>query len=435
MGAGGHLEKTNYPEILDQMTNLKIGNLVSWLPRGATIIFCFLIIFSFQDQPNMMEDQTLTGINYIDGKAVKLAIADGKIAGQEVLSSDKQPEYHIAPGLIDVQINGYQGVDFSGPDLTVDGVVKATKALWKAGVTSYLPTVISSDLELIKKNFAILAEARQHPEIGKSIPGFHLEGPYISPVQGFRGAHLEKYLRTPNWEEFEDIQAAAENGIRIITLAPELPGAISFIRKCVDSGVIVSLGHHNGTADQIEAAVEAGAVMATHLGNGCANQINRHHNPLWPQLSNDRIMPSIIADGYHLTREEVRTFYKVKGPNNLLLVSDAIDLAGLPPGEYVRGERELLLTEGVVKLPKENVLAGAASPLDRCLNVVMNYTGCGIKEAVQMASTNPAILLNLDKLGTLDKGKRADIILFSMANNTINIHQTYLNGELVYTNN
>ena len=281
---------------------------------------------------------------------------------------------------------------------------------------------------------AILAEARQDPEIASSIPGFHLEGPYISPVAGFRGAHLEKYIKLPNWKEFQDIQKAANGNIVLITVAPEISGAIPFIRNCVESGVIVSLGHHNGTADQIQEAVEAGARLVTHLGNGCANEINRHNNPIWPQLSEDRLTITIIADGFHLNKEEVRTFYKVKGTSKTILVSDALDLAGLPPGEYVRGERTLVLTPDVVQLPKENVLAGAASPISKCVNVMMDYTQCTLGEAIQMASTNPAQIFSLDDLGDLSVGKKADFILFRMENGHIEIQQTYKDGKLVYSN-
>lgn len=374
------------------------------------------------------------GILYSDGEEVALGISNGEIASiSRQIQDGNSSDMFLAPGLIDIQINGYMGVDFSGPDLSVEGVRKATKALWKAGVTSYFPTIITSDLERMKKNFAILAQAKKDPEIGKSIPGFHLEGPYISPVKGFRGAHLEKYIKNPDWEEFKELQEAANNGIRLITLAPELDGAISFIRNCVATGVTVSLGHHNGSAEDITAAVDAGAKMATHLGNGCANEINRHHNPIWPQLSDDRITPSIIADGFHLTKEEVRSFYKVKGADKTVLVSDALDLAGLPPGEYIRGERSLLLTPNVVKLPKENVLAGAASPISACIGVIMDYTQCGIKEAVQMASTNPAQLLLLHDLGEIAQGKQANLVLFRLENNKMIIHKTYVAGKLVYS--
>lgn len=394
------------------------------------ITFCTILMLSFTSQKEIK----INGLLYSDESQVEIIIENGKI--KEVSPSKTvhtNSQTFVAPGLIDIQINGYVGVDFSGPDLTVEGVKKATKALWKAGVTSYFPTIITSDIERIKKNFAILAEAKKDLEIGRSIPGFHLEGPYISPIAGFRGAHLEKYIKPPDWEEFREIQKAADGGIKIITVAPEIEGAIPFIKKCVQSGVLVSLGHHNGSAEQIQAAVDAGAKMATHLGNGCANEINRHDNPLWPQLANDAITASIIADGFHLRREEVRTFYKAKGVDKTILVSDALDLAGLPPGEYTRGERTLLLTENVVKLPKENVLAGAASPISKCVGVVMDYTGCSLKNAIQMASTNPAEMFSLTELGRIQKGNRADLILFSMENNTMNIEQTFVAGELVYT--
>lgn len=394
---------------------------------SISIIFMFTI-------PLTSSAQTIKGLLYSDGNPVSLSLDNGKITEVTSLKNKGDvSETYVAPGLIDVQINGYVGVDFSGPDLTVEGVKKATKALWKAGVTSYFPTVITSDIERIKTNFAILAKAKENPEIGPSIPGFHLEGPYISPLPGFRGAHLEKYIKAPDWEEFQEIQKAAKGGIKIITLAPELEGALPFIRKLVASGVTVSLGHHNGSAHDVVLAVEAGATMSTHLGNGCANEINRHHNPLWPQLSNDALTISIIADGFHLTREEVRTFYKSKGVDKTILVSDALDLAGLPPGEYTRGERTLLLTPNVVKLPKENVLAGAASPISKCVGKVMEYTECSLKDAIQMASTNPAEMFSLNALGEIEKGKRADLILFTMENNEMVIEQTYVSGELVYS--
>lgn len=381
-----------------------------------------------------MDKSDLEGILYSDGGWVNISTKNGKISGINRLSKgDKGSKIYVAPGLLDVQINGYMGVDFSGPDLTVEGVRKATKALWKAGVTTYFPTIITSDFKRMKRNFAILAEAQKDPEIGGSIPGFHLEGPYISPLPGFRGAHLEKYIKNPDWDEFQELQKAANNGIKLITLAPELEGAIPFIRNCVANGIIVALGHHNGSAVDIERAIDAGAKMATHLGNGCANEINRHHNPLWPQLADDRITPSIIADGFHLTKEEVRSFYKVKGPNKTILVSDALDLAGLPPGEYTRGERTLLLTPNVVKLPKENVLAGAASPISACVGVIMDYTQCTLNDAIQMASTNPAKMFSLNELGEIGQGKRADIILFELDDNKVIIHKTFVSGQLVYS--
>lgn len=400
-----------------------------------SLITTFLITLLIQTTSNKINYvDSINGIHYKDGKPVSLELINGNISDisrpNELIENSS---WYLAPGLIDIQINGYMGVDFSGPDLTVEEIKKATKALWRVGVTSYFPTIITSDFSRMKKNFTILSKAKEDPEIGCSLAGFHLEGPYISPVDGFRGAHLEKYTRKPNWQEFLILQKAAKNNIRLITVAPELDGAIQFIKKLVDSGVIVSLGHHNGSVSQIKDAVTAGARMATHLGNGCANMINRHNNPIWPQLSNDLITPSIIADGFHLNREEIRTFYKTKGADNTILVSDALDLAGLPPGEYIRGERKLLLTPNVVKFPDINALAGAASPISKCLEVVMDFTNCSLEDAIKMASLNPAKMFSLNDRGLIKKGKRGDIVLFTMKGDKIQIKKTFVAGKEVYS--
>ena len=339
---------------------------------------------------------------------------------------------YIAPGLIDLQVNGFSGVDFSDQDLTIEELRKATKALWKVGVTTFLPTVITNDQKSLKKSFLILASALDDEEIGLSIPGFHLEGPYISPVQGYRGAHLEKYIRQPDWDEFSELQKAAHNRIRLITVAPEVNGAIPFTQKCTEAGVVVALGHHNGSSEIIKQAVDAGASMATHLGNGCANMINRHDNPLWPQLADDRLTASIIADGFHLNKDQIQCFYKMKGLERTILVSDALDLAGLPPGEYTRLERLVVLSE-VVKYPAENVLAGAASPISTCVSNIMRFTNCSLENAVQMATTNPARLLGLHDIGEIKQGMRADLILFTIEDSGIVVQKTIVAGKIVYS--
>ena len=402
------------------------------MKRITFLLITLLIILSAF---SMGKDTTIVeGLYYMDKEPISIKIVNGRIVEfKHLLEKTDVPKVLIAPGLIDIQINGYMGVDFAGPYLTLNEIRKATRELWKEGVTTYLPTLITNKHQALKKNFAVLAQALNDPEVGVSIPGFHLEGPYISPVQGFRGAHLEKYIRKPDWEEFMEFQNAAKKRIKLITVAPEVEGAIPFIRKCVENGVVVSLGHHNGSAENIKEAIDAGASMSTHLGNGCANMINRHHNPLWPQLADDRITPGIIADGYHLTREELQTFYKVKGAGNIILVSDALDLAGLPPGEYIRGERKVLLTPNVVKFPAENVLAGAALPISKCVVNMMQITQCSLKDAIQMASTNPAKFLGLDELGEISQGKRADLILFTIEQEEIVIQKTIVAGKIVYS--
>ena len=377
---------------------------------------------------------TIEGLLFTDGSPVVITMEGGEIIRIASLPTDGVlPKVFIAPGLIDIQINGYMGVDFTGDELSLEAIRAATKALWKEGVTSFLPTIITNTHERLKHNFAQLAQAMEDPEIGKSIPGFHLEGPYISPISGFRGAHLEKHIRPPVWTEFMEYQQAAKNGIKLVTLAPELEGAIPFIRQLVANDITVALGHHNGSASTIREAVYAGASLATHLGNGCANMINRHHNPLWPQLSEDQLSISLIVDGFHLTPEEVRSFHKAKGTKKTILISDALDLAGLEPGEYIRGERKVVLTPNVIKFPAENVLAGAASPIRLGVGNMMRFTQCSLQEAIEMASTQAAEILNLKHLGEIKAGKRADLILFTIEDGEVNIHKTIVAGEVVYS--
>lgn len=399
-------------------------------PTFQIILFLLMSLPSLTGQePNTFVD----GLLYRDGSPVRIFFSDGKITDIQPLAAEETvPEVFVAPGLIDIQINGYMGVDFTGDKLDLEGVRAATKRLWEEGVTTYLPTVITADHDRLAQNFAVLARAMEDPEIGQSIPGFHLEGPYISPIAGFRGAHLEKYIRRPDAEEFAVYQKAAKGGIKLVTLAPESEDAMPFISQLVEEDIVVSLGHHNGSASEIKQAVYKGATLSTHLGNGCANEINRHHNPLWPQLSEDGLSISIIVDGFHLTREEVRSFYKAKGPEKTILVSDALDLAGLEPGEYVRGERTVVLTPNVIKFPAENVLAGAASPIRLCVGNMMQYTQCSLAEAIRMASTNPAELMQMEDRGALSPGKRADLVLFTLEAGEMKVHQTIVGGEVVY---
>jgi N-acetylglucosamine-6-phosphate deacetylase len=402
--------------------------------KSILIIILILLSSSFYLFACRSDTLILEGRFYLDGEFVSIKISDGKIASIEHISGKNDgSKLYIAPGFVDIQINGYMGFDFSDPDLKTEQLREVTKELWKVGVTTFLPTVITNSHEALNRSFSILSQVFKDPVLSKSIPGFHLEGPYISPVQGFRGAHLEKYIRQPDWNEFMVYQKASGNGIKFITVAPEMEGAIEFIRKCVANGIVVALGHHNGSAEIIKRAADAGATMSTHLGNGCANMIDRHNNPLWPQLADDRLTPTIIADGYHLNKAEIQTFYKVKGPLNTVLVSDALDLAGLPPGEYIRGERKVLLTPDVVKFPAENVLAGAASPIKEGVSNMMLYTQCSLKDAIQMASANPARLLGLENIGEISQGKRADLIIFSIENDRIVIQKTIVAGEIVYS--
>ena len=181
-------------------------------------------------------------------------------------------------------------------------------------------------------------------------------------------------------------------------------------------------------------AIDRGARISTHLGNGCANTINRHVNPLWPQLSDDRLMISIIGDGFHLLPEEIRVFYKVKGPEKTIITSDVTSYASMPPGEYVTHEGDTieLTHDGMLRYPAQNVLYGSASPIKKGVENVMKVTGCTLGQAIGMASTNPARLYHFTDRGEIRQGMRADIILFTLKDSRIEIIKTIVAGKVVY---
>lgn len=280
----------------------------------------------------------IEGLLYLNKKPVSVEIKGGKILSVQQINklSDESHLVYIAPGLIDNQVNGFAGVSFSlaSGELNEEGIRKVTWELWKKGVTSYLPTLTTNSQELLIRNIVLLAGLKDDKALLGSIAGYHLEGPYISPEDGYRGAHPFKYVRKPNWKEFMELYEASGKSILTVTVAPEVEGALEFIRKCTLLGITVAIGHHNATKTDIDQAVLNGAKIATHLGNGCANMINRHINPLWPQLANDQLMASIICDGFHLLDEEIAVFYKIKGTEKTIITSVVTSFATLPPGEY-----------------------------------------------------------------------------------------------------
>jgi len=380
----------------------------------------------------------IEGLHYQTGQPVAIVINDGKIISIQSIDrlTDGSHSCFIAPGLIDNQVNGFAGVSFAlgGGELTPEGIKKATSELWKKGVTTYLATLTTNSREILLKNFEMLAKTRDDPALRGSLAGFHLEGPYISPVDGYRGSHPMKYVRNPDWIEFMKFYEASGRNILTVTIAPELEGAMDFIRKCTAMGIIVAIGHHNASKKIIDEAVLNGAKIATHLGNGCANMINRHDNPLWPQLANDQLMASIICDGFHLRDEEIKTFYKVKGAEKTIITSDVTSFAGLPPGRYnvEVGDTVELTQEGMLRYPVQNVLYGSATPISRGVVHFMKITGCTLADAIRTACTNPALLYRLDDRGSIEPGKRADLILFTIGEHDLNIVRTYVAGELVY---
>lgn len=313
------------------------------------------------------------------------------------------------PGFVDLQVNGFAGVDFNDvASCTTDGVTRALAAMRATGVTRSLPTIITSSLDHFAACARVLA---RHPSAGGdgAIAGIHMEGPYISPLDGFRGAHPREHCIAASLDDFDRRQDAADGRIVLVTLAPEVPGTIALIEHLVARGIRVALGHTAASPNDIDAAVKAGATLSTHLGNGCAATLPRHPNVIWEQLAHDDLFASFIVDGHHLPAATVKAMIRAKTPARSLLVTDAITAAGCPPGIYsLGGLRVELNADGRVSpavapgAPAATHLAGSALSMDRAIGLTVRFTGLPLDEVLKMASTTPAAFMGMESIGSID---------------------------------
>lgn len=300
------------------------------------------------------------------------------------------------PGLVDLQVNGFRGHDVNADDITPDTLVALTQELWREGVTSYLPTVITASEDKILHALDAIATARRSDAlIAHSIVGIHVEGPYLSPEDGPRGAHDTAHLRDPSIAELDRWQAAAQGLVRIVTLAPERVGALSYIAEAADRGVLTSIGHCTPTAETVRAAATAGATLSTHLGNGTHSLLPRHPNHLWAQLAADDLTAMFIADGHHLPTDALTAMIRAKGTERAILTSDSAALAGAAPGTYLTpvGGHVVVEDSGRLSLHGTALLAGSGHSLRACLEWALQHLPFDTDELIRMASHNPRRLL------------------------------------------
>jgi N-acetylglucosamine-6-phosphate deacetylase len=301
------------------------------------------------------------------------------------------------PGFFDLQVNGFAGVDFNGCDLSADRVAEALERMRATGVTRALPTLITSSFDRFAANARVLTRIND-----PAIAGLHMEGPYISGEDGARGAHPREYVRDASVDDFERRQDAAEGRIVLVTMGAEVPGATTLIEHLGASGVRVALGHTAATPLQIVDAIAAGASLATHLGNGCAQMLPRHPNVIWELLAADSVFASLIVDGHHLPPSTVKAMVRAKDPRWTILVTDAIAAAASAPGQYRIGDVTGVLREdGRVSLPGTPYLAGSSLTMDRAIGNAVRFTGLTIDQVLPMASTVPAAYLGLPAAGTI----------------------------------
>jgi N-acetylglucosamine-6-phosphate deacetylase len=273
--------------------------------------------------------------------------------------------------------------------------------------------------------------------VAQRVAGIHVEGPYISVEEGPRGAHPLEHCRPPDWEEFNRLQEAAGGRIRLLTMSPEYDGSPQFIEKVVGSGVVVAIGHTQADSGQIAAAIDAGARLSTHLGNGAHGLLRRHPNYIWDQLADDRISASLILDGHHLPPSVAKCFVRAKGMRRCLLISDLVALAGLPAGTYddrSMGPVEVLEDGRLVVAGQRQYLAGASLPITLGVANAMRFADLSLREAVDMASTQPCALMG-GSVVCIEPDAPAELVLFDLPaddRGPIHVRATINAGELVF---
>lgn len=333
----------------------------------------------------------LTDISYSAGTVVRVSRAT-------TAPADREAEW-IAPALFDLQINGCLGIAFNSSTVTAEQVRTVVDECRRHGIGGLLPTLVTTSNEALTQAFSALRRACESDAVvGAAVPGFHLEGPYIAPEDGPRGAHPSEYVRDPDFDQFRRWQDAADGRIRLVTLAPERPGAFRFIEQVTASGVVAAVGHTAATPAQIRDAIAAGARLSTHLGNGCHAVLPRHDNYVWEQLAADDLWASLIPDGHHLPDSLIKVIVRMKTPARSVITCDASSLAGLAPGRYAQWGTELeALPGGKVVVPGTPFLAGSGVFTDTCLGHVMRAAGVSLQEAIDMASARPRELLGLSR--------------------------------------
>lgn len=364
----------------------------------------------------------------------EVRVAAGRIQSVTVLGPASTEHPLLCPGFVDTQINGFHGVDFSDPTITPDQVEALLDVLFATGVTTLLPTLISNSpghLEAALRNLEDIRDCL--PRFAQAAPGYHLEGPFLS-AGASAGAHQPQWMRDPDWPLFSRLQEAARGHIAMVTIAPERTGAVDFCRRACAAGIRVALGHTDGSADDVHALADAGATVNTHLGNGCPQELDRHHAPFWAQLNNDTLMAGLICDGFHLSREMIRLITRTKGLDRCFLVSDAVHVAGLPPGGYsLQGKPIELLSSGQVVTADRRSMAGSTLRLNAAIEHLAEVTGCSIEAALACASTIPAALLHQGQAcRRIAPGEPAHFITLSVASGRLQLLQTVLAGQRVY---
>lgn len=381
----------------------------------------------------------ISGIDPFSGQPVTVSF-NADIEHVSPDAADAVEHVYLSPGFIDVQVNGFAGADYCQAGTPIEEIGRSLDVIYSSGSSRIFPTVITNSAEEMVGALKNLANAKQQLPNSAVMEGFHVEGPFISPKDGPRGAHPQRWVIPPDIDLFYRMQEAAGGLIKLFTLSPEWPEAPAFIEKVAATGVTVSIGHTCATAEQISAAVSAGATMSTHLGNGADKVLQRHPNYIWQQMADDRLFAGLIVDGIHIGQDFLRVALRAKGLDRAVLVTDAAPPAGCTPGEFRLGEVvvDLLPPGDRVVVHGTDRLAGSALFMHKGVEKLMTLGGLSLAEAVRLSTLNPARCCNIEgrKKG-LVAGERADFVKFRCDPETheIRVLETWASGKRMFAAN
>lgn len=383
-----------------------------------------------------MKSRSITGRDPVSGNVLEVIVENGRI--RAIIPSSTEEAPWLSCGFMDLQVNGYFGSDVNSDSVDPDLILTLTNKMLALGVTTFLPTVITASEEKITRALRVIADARRtYPLVARAIPFVHVEGPFISPNDGPRGAHDREHVRPANVAEFERWQAACGDLVGMVTVSPHDDAALAFISALAQKGIVVAIGHSHATPAQIHAAADAGATLSTHLGNGLGSPLPRHPNLLWAQLAEDRLTATFIADGHHLPTDTLKSMLRAKTVNRSILISDVVSLGGMPVGIYqtdVGGAVEVTSDGRVISASGGGFLAGAYRTLPVGIALAASIDGISLGGAIQMTTENPGHFVGRN--GTLHIGAQADLVLFDWspqkpAANALDIRTVYVSGEEV----
>lgn len=386
-------------------------------------------------------EQSFVGRLLSSGEITRIETEGSAIRAVDDILNPPAVDHFVSPGFIDLQVNGFAGTDYNDPACSAESIAASIRAQFKTGVTRFLPTIITGSEERITGALRNLTAARKEFERngyaeGHAIAGFHVEGPHISPEDGPRGAHPLEHIRPPDSNEFHRWQEAADGLVKLVTVSPEWPEMPAYVSELIRNGVVASIGHTKASSDQIQACVDAGARMSTHLGNAAHATLHKTHNYIWDQLANHQLTASFIVDGIHIPPHFVLAAMRAKGVENCVLVTDAVAPAMCLPGYYKLGQVEVELKEnGSVVLRDGNRLAGSSLRMDQAIGNTVRLAGVTLREAIVMATQNAARAGRIaGRHRGVVPGEKADLVLFdwNAATSALHVKETIVAGISVY---